>query len=148
MADTYGKFGYTSDSETGRYVVTSSQWCRKFRRESKRMHICFLLWSNSWTWATVISFLKALDHQRWHTTVSRTPLGEKLARCSDLYASCQPSKTLALDRSVAGICYVATYVKNVLQTVDDFYSISRAEHRRERKQRLNLQASLKTVVIY
>jgi len=36
----------------------------------------FFIWCNSPQWARASSFIRFLDHAKWHTTVGRSPLDE------------------------------------------------------------------------
>jgi hypothetical protein len=55
--------------------------CFKLRRmfliwKYKMIFVIFFFWSSSPTWARAASFLRFLDHRKWHTTVGRTPLDD------------------------------------------------------------------------
>ena len=83
---------------------------------SLRVNFCFLilisaghvrytlysLWRNSPTRARASSFLRFLDHTKWHTTVGRTPLDEGSAIRRDLYLTTHNTDKRQTSMSPAG----------------------------------------------
>jgi hypothetical protein len=57
-----------------------------------RFPTIFFIWSNSPQWARASSFTRFLHHTQRHTTLGRTTLDERLARCSGLYLTTHNSQ--------------------------------------------------------
>jgi hypothetical protein len=55
------------------------------KHQVKLYNLFLFLWCNSPMRTGTTSFLRFLDHTKWHTTVGRTPLDEGSARRLDLY---------------------------------------------------------------